>query len=164
MAANNCVVLIGRAGNSVKEDAKTVGNGEMVATVRLAVNRPTKDSQGNPVTDWVNCEGWGKNAERMAEFIQKGDLISVSGALRIETWEKEGQKHSKTLVRVENFQMLESRASREQRQGDGGQANAGSRQAYQGGGQQKPASKPAAKQGDYSDDFAFADDDGLPPF
>jgi len=171
MAANNQCVLIGRAGNDVSEDAKTLQSGDMVAAVRLAVNRPTKDAQGNSQTDWVSCEAWGKNAERLSEFVKKGDLISVSGALRIETWEKDGQKHSKTLIRIENFQMLESRAAREQRNGaEGGSASAGNGQAqgnsYGGQRQQRaaaPAGRAPAAKDDFSDDFKL-DDDELPPF
>lgn len=157
MAANNSIVLIGRSGNTVADDVKTLNSGDKVATVRLAVNRPTKDAQGNNQTDWVNCEAWGKNAERLAEFVQKGDLISVSGALRIETWEKDGNKQSKTLVRIENFQMLESRASREQRTGAPAGNNYGSQESRQ------PASVGASKKGQPTLDL---DDDGdeLPPF
>lgn len=164
MAANNQVVLIGRAGNNVSEDVRTIPSGTMVAEVRLAVNRPTKDAAGNPVTDWITCQFWDKNAERLSEFVKKGDLISVSGALRVDNWEKEGEKRSKIFVHGENFQMLESRSAREQRQGhEGGYSSGGS--SY-GGGQRAAAparSAAPAKQDDFSDDFAL-DDDELPPF
>lgn len=156
MAANNQVVLIGRAGNNVSEDVRTLQSGTMVAEVRIAVNRPTKDAQGNPVTDWITCQFWDKNAERLSEFVKKGDLISVSGSMRVDQWEKEGEKRSKVYVHGENFQMLESRAAREQRNGESG-APAGSSQGKSYGGGKTQAA--AAKQ----DDFAI-DDDELPPF
>jgi len=176
MAANNQVVLIGRAGNNVSEDVRTIPSGTMVAEVRLAVNRPTKDAQGNPVTDWITCQFWDKNAERLSEFVKKGDLISVSGAMRVDTWEKEGEKRSKVFVHGENFQMLESRSAREQRNtseggGGGGYDRGGSSygggggNSSYGGGAAKPAARASApaKQDDFSDDFAL-DDDELPPF
>lgn len=170
MAANNQVVLIGRAGNNVSEDVRTIPSGTMVAEVRLAVNRPTKDAQGNPVTDWITCQFWDKNAERLSEFVKKGDLISVSGAMRVDSWEKEGEKRSKVFVHGENFQMLESRRAREERQThEGGGYGGGSSASYGGGSSYGGAAKaPAraaapAKQDDFSDDFAL-DDDELPPF
>ena len=178
MAANNQVVLIGRAGNNVSEDVKHLQSGTMVAEVRLAVNRPTKDAMGNPVTDWISCQFWDKNAERLSEFVKKGDLISVSGSMRVDNWEKEGEKRSKVYVHGENFQMLESRSAREQRQtseGGGSSYGGGSSSSYggsasggsssYGGGAKAPAraAAPAAKQDDFSDDFAL-DDDELPPF
>lgn len=176
MAANNQVVLIGRAGNNVSEDIKHLPSGTMVAEVRLAVNRPTKDAMGNPVTDWLTCQFWDKNAERLSEFVKKGDLISVSGSMRVDSWEKEGEKRSKVYVHGENFQMLESRSAREQRNAAGGDSfGGGGGSSYGGGGgssygggnrggggsrQAAPAAKP---KDDFSDDFAL-DDDELPPF
>lgn len=173
MAANNQVVLIGRAGNNVSEDVKHLPSGTQVAEVRLAVNRPTKDAMGNPVTDWLTCQFWDKNAERLSEFVKKGDLISVSGSMRVDQWEKEGEKRSKVYVHGENFQMLESRSAREERNagggagssGGGGQGSSTSGGSYGGsnrGGSQRAAA-PAAKTDDFSDDFALADDE-LPPF
>lgn len=176
MAANNQVVLIGRAGNNVAEDVRQLQSGTMVAEVRLAVNRPTKDAMGNPVTDWLTCQFWDKQAERLSEFVKKGDLISVSGAMRVDNWEKEGEKRSKVYVHGENFQMLESRSAREQRQhtegggggsyGGGGGSYGGGGGSYGGGGGRAAAparSAAPAKQDDFSDDFAL-DDDELPPF
>jgi single-strand DNA-binding protein len=151
MSANNQVVLVGRVGNSPSEDTKTLQSGVKVSDVRLAVNRTTKDANGNPVTDWITCQAWDKQAERLAEWVSKGDLIAVSGSMRIDTWEKDGEKRNKAYVHVENFQMLESRAAREERNAGGGSSGGGQRQA------QRPAAKPAPV-----DDF---DDDGeLPPF
>lgn len=148
MAANNQVVLIGRAGNNVSEDVRHLQSGTMVAEVRMAVNRPTKDAMGNPVTDWITCQFWDKNAERLSEFVKKGDLISVSGSMRVDNWEKEGEKRSKVYVHGENFQMLESRSAREQRQGTEGGTSYG--------GSAKAAPAPA--------DDSDLEDDSLPPF
>lgn len=151
MSANNQVVLIGRAGNTPSEDLRTTQGGSQVVEVRLAVNRP-KDKQGNTVTDWISCQFWNRQAEVLAQYVGKGDLLSVTGAVRIDTWEKEGEKRQKLYVFGENFQMLESRSSREDR----GPAPQSQKQAPQG-----RAAAPA--QDSFGDDFAL-DDDELPPF
>jgi len=181
MAANNQVVLIGRAGNNVSDDVRNLPSGSMVAEVRLAVNRPGKDPMGNPVTDWFACQFWNKQGERLSEFVKKGDLISVTGSVRVDAWEQDGQKRQKYFIHGENFQMLESRRSREDRretegQGGGSAYGGGSSyddNSYQNQNYQSQPSGPAARpapaapapraQDDFSDEFAL-DDDELPPF
>lgn len=149
MSANNQIVIVGRAGNNPGEDMRTTQSGAKIAEVRIAVNRPGKDADGNSITDWISCQFWNQNAERLSEFVQKGDLLSVSGSLRVDNWEQEGQRRQKYFVHGENFQMLESRAARQERNG----------------------SAPAQGQGGYapglinspSSEFDL-DDDELPPF
>lgn len=148
MSANNQIVVIGRAGNSPKEGLKQTQGGTAIAEVRLAVNRPTKDAQGNPVTDWISCQFWDKNAERLADFVQKGDLISVAGSLRVDNWETQGgEKRQKYFVHGENFQMLESRSAREERMGTAAQQ----------------PTKQQSKSSRQEDSYAM-DEDELPPF
>ncbi|MBF2052626.1 MAG: single-stranded DNA-binding protein [Candidatus Sericytochromatia bacterium] len=173
MAANNQVVLIGRAGNNVSDDVRHLQSGSMVAEVRLAVNRPGKDSMGNPVTDWISCQFWNKQGERLSEFVKKGDLISVTGSVRVDSWEQDGQKRQKYFIHGENFQMLESRRSRDERRESEsfGGGDYGSSQSSYGGGynnaapqrQSAPAPQASAPSSDYNDEFAL-DDDELPPF
>jgi len=106
MAANNQVVLIGRAGNNVAEDTRHLQSGSIVAEVRLAVNRPGKDQAGKQQTDWISCKFWNRQAEILSDYVQKGDLISISGSLRVDHWEKEGSKRSSYYILADNFQML----------------------------------------------------------
>lgn len=162
MAANNQVVIIGRAGNNVSEDMKHLQSGSSVAEVRVAVNRPGKDAMGNSVTDWLTCKFWNKQAEILAEYVKKGDLISVSGSMRVDNWETpNGEKRKIYFIHGENFQMLESRRAKEERVQM-------ERQSGGGGNYSSPAPA-AAKVSSPADDFAadddFAlDDDELPPF
>lgn len=158
MSANNQVVIIGRAGNKPLDDIRRLQSGSAVAEVRLAVNRPGKDANGNTQTDWISCQFWNKNAERLCEFVGKGDLISVSGSLRVDNWEQDGQRRQKYFVHGENFQMLESRAARQERNDSPGQ---------QYGLRSDPAT--ASSNATYKlpkdpvDDYAL-DDSELPPF
>ena len=163
MAANNQVVLIGRAGNNVAEDVRKLQSGSMVAEVRLAVNRPGKDAQGNTTTDWVSCQFWNKNAERLSEFVKKGDLISVSGSIRVDNWEQDGQRRQKYFVHGENFQMLESRSARQERQQSEGGGYSGGGSNYGGGSSYNDAPSSSSSNSAYNDEFAL-DDDELPSF
>ena len=84
MASNNQILIIGRVGNEPKADIKTLPSGSHVLDLRLAVNRPNKNAAGQTVTDWLQCKFWDKQAETVAQYVGKGDLLSVSGSLRSE--------------------------------------------------------------------------------
>lgn len=160
MSANNQVVIIGRAGNKPLDDIRRLQSGSAVAEVRVAVNRPGKDADGNTQTDWISCQFWNKNAERLCEFVQKGDLISVSGSLRVDNWEQDGQRRQKYFVHGENFQMLESRAARQERNGSTGYSQPQGLRSDPATASSN-ATRMLAK--DPADEFVL-DDDELPPF
>ena len=83
MASNNQIVVIGRVGNSVLEDIKHLHNGSAVAELRLATPRHGKSADGQEVTDWISCKFWDRQAEILADYVTKGDLLSVTGSLRV---------------------------------------------------------------------------------
>ena len=106
MSSNNQIVLIGRVGNPIQETLRYV-NGTAVAEVSLAVQRPGKTREGQQSVDWVRCEFWDRQADILAQYAQKGTLISISGALRIDSWQDDaGNTRKKTFVRGYQFQFL----------------------------------------------------------
>ena len=108
MSSNNQIVLIGRVGNTIQESLRYV-NGTAVAEVSLAVQRPGRAREGQQNVDWVRCEFWDRQADVLAQYAQKGSLISVAGALRIDTWQDDaGHTRKKTFVRGYQFQFLNS--------------------------------------------------------
>lgn len=52
----------------------------------LAVNRPYKDENGNPQVDFINCAAWKNQAEFLARYITKGNLLAVQGALQTRSY------------------------------------------------------------------------------
>jgi len=51
----------------------------------------------NPL--FIDVEVWGAEAERVAEYVTRGDRIIVAkGELRCDMWEKDGQKRSKIKI------------------------------------------------------------------
>jgi single-strand DNA-binding protein len=142
MAANNQIVIIGRAGGAAKESLRYLQSGAVICEINLAVTRPGKDSMGNVQTDWVKCQFWNKQAETVGEYISKGDLLSISGSLRTETWDDKdtGKKRTKFFILAENFQMLESRSAKENRNqaaatsGYGSGGSGGTSRGYGAGG------------------------------
>ena len=72
-------------------------NDKELASFTIAV-----DDRGD-YTNFIDCTAWGKTAETIANHFAKGKQIGVSGRLRQDRWEKDGQKRSKVGVVVENF-------------------------------------------------------------
>ena len=94
----------------------TTPSGSQVCSFSVAVNRNYKDSSGESKEDvsFIDCSAWGKAAEIISQYAKKGTGILVSGRLDQRSWEKDGQKHSRVEIVVEDFNFL------------GGSSNSGS--------------------------------------
>lgn len=79
-----------------------------VTNFTIAVSRSFKKANGEKDQDttFVNCEAWDSGADFISKYIVKGDPILVEGSLKLESWEKDGQKLSRIKVRVSNFEKL----------------------------------------------------------
>ncbi len=68
----------------------------------------TKDREKKEETTFVDCEMFGKRAETIAEYFNKGSQIVVSGRLKQDRWEdkKTGEKRSKLVLRLEDFDFV----------------------------------------------------------
>ena len=82
---NNCA-FIGRVGKDAV--LRHTQGGDPVAGWSLATDAGYGDKK---VTTWIDCSLWGKRAEKLAEFIKKGDRIAVVGELS--TREHEGKTY-----------------------------------------------------------------------
>lgn len=109
----NKVILIGRVTHDINDKSfGYIGNGNAKLTLSIAVNRSVK--RGDKWEDEVSFFEvilWGKPAENLKSHIAKGKRIAVSGELRQERWEKDGQKYSKIVVNAESVQLLDSAKS-----------------------------------------------------
>jgi single-strand DNA-binding protein len=159
MANLNKVMLIGRLTRD--PESRHTANGNSVTNFGLAVNRTYKRPGSDETveeTTFVDVEAWGKTGETFARYMKKGRQAYVEGRLRLDSWEKDGQKRSKIVVVMEQFQFLDGGAGA----GGGGEAGSAMRRparapagATQGGGAAGPASDEATPQDDYK---AFDDD------
>lgn len=58
-------------------------------------------------TQWHNLVAWGKTAEIVEKYLQKGQEICIDGKLQNRTWEdEEGKKHYATEVVVNELLMV----------------------------------------------------------
>jgi len=64
-------------------------DGKAVANLSLAYNHGKKDGEGKRPTQWISASLWGERAEKLAEYLTKGTLLSVVlNEVHIETYDK----------------------------------------------------------------------------
>ena len=100
--AFNLVILTGRL--TKDPELKYGASGTAYCKFTLAVNRMKKDDPA----DFIFCSAFGKTAELIAEYVKKGHQLGVQGRLQQDTYEKDGEKVSKTGVTVDKIEFLES--------------------------------------------------------
>lgn len=108
MAASlNRVTLVGNLGKD--PEVKQLQSGRTVANFSLATHESwTDDSkQKKTRTDWHAVEVWGAAAKLVGEYLAKGRLVLVEGALRTDKYEKAGQTHWMTKIVARNVQFLD---------------------------------------------------------
>jgi single-strand DNA-binding protein len=108
MASYNRVILVG---NLTRDpEIRYIASGTAVSEIGLAVNdRVKRNDQWVDETTFVDVTLWGRTAEVANEYLSKGSSLLVEGRLKLDTWEKEGQKRSKLRVVCERMQMLGGR-------------------------------------------------------
>lgn len=127
MASFNRVILVGNLTRDV-ELKYTAGN-TAVTEIGLAVNdRVKKNNEWVDETTFVDITLWGRTAEVASEYLSKGSSVLIEGRLKLDTWEKDGQKRSKLHVIGERMQMLGARGG-----GSGGNPSGAPRSSSSGG-------------------------------
>ena len=102
----NKTMLIGRTCKEI--EIRMAGNDTKVTNFTLAVNKRFK-REGDADADFINCVAFGKTAEFMEKYIQKGRQIAVEGRLQVRNYEKDGNKIYVTEVVVEQVYFADSK-------------------------------------------------------
>ena len=105
----NKVILMG---NLTRDpEVRTTPSGQSVANFSLAVNRTWRDANGQTQdsVSYIDCVAWGKAGEIIAQYMQKGRALLVSGRLDQRSWDdkESGAKRSKVEVIVEDFNFVD---------------------------------------------------------
>lgn len=143
----NKVILMG---NLTRDpETRQTPSGQSVTNFSLAVNRTWKgqDGQTQEAVSYIDCVAWGRTGEVIAQYMQKGRPILVSGRLDQRSWEQDGNKRSKVEVIVEDFNFV----------GGGGDGA-----SFSGGSSASSASSSSAKKSDKKDDVVIEDIDDKP--
>ncbi len=106
-ALRNKVQLIGNLGQD--PEIMDLDNGSKLAKFTIATNETYRNSKGEKVTDtqWHNVVAFGKTAEIIENYLQKGKEIALEGKLIHRSYEnKEGEKRYVSEVRCNELLML----------------------------------------------------------
>lgn len=102
----NRVTLTGRWSRDI--ECKALDSGKFLAKSSIAVD----DGYGDKKTTYFfEVEIWGKTAEATANYSGKGKKVLIEGRLKVDTWEKDGQKRSAVRVVAEQVEFLETKQS-----------------------------------------------------
>jgi single-strand DNA-binding protein len=106
-ALRNKVQLIGHVGQ--EPEIKIIEGGKKLAKLTLATNEVYYNDNKEKITDtqWHNITAWGKTAEIIESFVNKGKEIMVEGKLTYRNWEdKNGEKRYTTEIIVNELLLL----------------------------------------------------------
>jgi len=94
-------------------------NNTALTKFSLAVDRVgRKNADGKKITDFHNCQVWGKKSELLEKYGKKGDRIVVEGTVENNNYEdKNGNKHYGYIINCSEIKFVETRKDRE---GDNG--------------------------------------------
>jgi len=106
MSNYNQVILMG----NLTRDPQLSYTPNQLAVVEfgLAVNRKWTKEDGSQAEEvlFIECQVFGKRAEVVAKHFVKGSPIFVQGRLKLERWDKDGEKHSRIRVIVMGFEFI----------------------------------------------------------
>lgn len=113
----NQVILTGNITNDL--EVKAAGQSQ-VLKFGLGVRGNFKKDE----TNFIQIEAWGKSAELIEQYCQKGSKLLVIGELKQDRFEdKEGNKREKIKVNVDKFEFLDGKQSSQQSKQDNPFAN-----------------------------------------
>jgi single-strand DNA-binding protein len=146
MASFNKVILMG---NLTRDpELRYTPKGTAVAKLGLAVNRSWRNAEGQQQdeTTFVDVDAFGKQAETLGQYMQKGRPILIEGRLKLDQWEDKntGQNRSKLGVILEKFSFV-----------GGGSQNSGNTPPSQATAPPSTSEVPPFEDGPSDDDVPF---------
>jgi single-strand DNA-binding protein len=115
MASVNKVILVG---NLTKDpEIRYLPDGGAVGNITIATSEKWKDkATGQPKeqSEFHRVVFYGKSAEIIGEYCQKGNPLYVEGSLHTRKWQDKttGQDKYSTEIKASSFQLLGGKASR----------------------------------------------------
>ncbi len=102
----NRVTLLGNIG--ADPELRVTAGGQSVLKIRMATTESYLDKNRvkQEKTEWHSVVCWGKQAEALSKFLQKGSKIFVEGSLQTQSYDdKDGNKRFKTEVNAKSILM-----------------------------------------------------------
>lgn len=101
-------------------ELRTTKNNSNVVRFSIASNKKYKETEE---VSYFEVQAWGKLAEIVNKYCQKGKMVFVDGRLKQERWkDQNGQNRSKVIIIAENVQLVGGKSDIEQAKNEmGGQ-------------------------------------------
>lgn len=111
MSGINKAIIVGRLGND--PEMRTMPNGDAVATLSIATSETWNDrntGERREQTEWHRVVFYRRQAEVCGQYLRKGSLVYVEGAIRTRKWQDQnGQDRYSTEIQGNTMQMLGGR-------------------------------------------------------
>lgn len=100
----NSVLLIGNI--TQRPELKALPNGSKVCSVNVATNRTYLNQNKEKIkeVEFHNAVFFGRSAETIAQYCNKGDQLMIQGRIKTTKYEKNGVNMYKTEIVGESFQ------------------------------------------------------------
>jgi single-strand DNA-binding protein len=98
--------LLAIAGTLTRDpEIRYTQGGKAIANFSIAVNRSWKGQSGEweEEVSYFQCTTFGYVAENVVKKFAKGERITITGRLKQDRWEKDGQKHSRVVIIAEKI-------------------------------------------------------------
>ena len=103
----NLVVLTGR--RTADPELKTTQSGISVTSFSIAVDRRYRVGEERQ-TDFINVVAWRQQAEFVAKYFKKGNMIGIEGSIQTRKYtDKNGNNRTAFEVVANNVQFVESK-------------------------------------------------------
>lgn len=110
MSDINNVSLTGRLTRD--PELRVTAGGTQLLSFTLAFNTSVRNRQTGEWEErgnFIDCTMFGKRADALSRFLAKGQKVAIAGKLRYATWDKDGQRHSKLDVIVDDIVFMSQR-------------------------------------------------------
>ena len=91
----NVVCLMGRL--TADPEVRQTPNGISVCSFSIAVDR---FANGERKADFINCVAWKQNAENIARFFKKGNMIAINGSIQTRQYQEKDTGKNRTAFEV----------------------------------------------------------------
>lgn len=104
MSSLNSCTFTGRVGKDPEK--RMTGGGTKIAQFSLAVDGRKRDDD----TLWLECVAFGKSAEVIARYCQKGREVAVQGRLNVRKWQgRDGATRTSVELAIAEFALIGSK-------------------------------------------------------
>lgn len=108
----NKAILMGRLTRD--PELRHTQSNTAVCSFTLAIDRDRKDQNGERQTDFIDCTAWGKTAEFVAKWFNKGTMAIAVGRIQSRKWQdREGNNRTAIEVNCEDVSFGETKKARE---------------------------------------------------